>query len=250
MYFCCSVPPSLRLAPNETPSEHILWMNDTRQQWSLLSSFTDHMIRREENRNPFLAGASGVSRLSIVSERKGNRQMMALGKFCRVFNSQSPSILFWPTLMLLLTSMASTPGTALTATSQTGYIFSQPDQETHSTIRVWIMLDLSLGIKNKSLFSPFHFPFSLFPFRQEFTTLQTVPSNKRFTFSNTANKGDHRNDHLMLKTIHCIETNIKGGREDDWPGHKYIICDKATISPATQLSSSALAHTTSPHWIY
>ena len=153
--FSCSVackcnfavlsPPSLRFAPNETPSEHILWMNDTRQQWSLLSSFTDHMIRREENRNPFLAGASGVSRLSIVSERKGNRQMMALGKFCRVFNSQSPSILFWPTLMLLLTSMASTPGPALTATSQTGYIFSQPDQETHSTIRVWIMLDLSLG---------------------------------------------------------------------------------------------------------
>ena len=32
------------------------------------------MIRREENRNPFLAGAPGVSRLSIVSERKGNRQ--------------------------------------------------------------------------------------------------------------------------------------------------------------------------------
>ena len=186
------------------------------------------MIRREENRNPFLAGASGVSSLSDVSEKKGNRQMMVLGKFCRVFNSQSPSILFWPTLMLLLTSMASTPGTALTATSQTGYIFSQPDQETHSTIRVWIMLDLSLGIKNKSLFSLFHFPFSLFPFRQKFTTLQTppskdqrmsniwqLPSNKRFTFSNTANKGDHRNDHLMLKT--------------------------------TQLSSSALAHTTSPH---
>ena len=94
------------------------------------------MTRREENRDPFLAGASGVSRLSIVSERKGNRQMMALGKFCRVSNSQSPSILFWPTLMLLLTSMASTPGKALTATSQTGYIFSQPDQETHSTIRV------------------------------------------------------------------------------------------------------------------
>ena len=154
LLFC---PFSLRFAPNET-----LWMNNTRQQWSLLSSFTDHMIRREENRNPFLAGASGVSRLSIVSERKGNRQMMALGKFCRVFNSQSPSILFWPTLMLLLTSMASTPGTALTATSQTGYIFSQLDQETHSTIRVWIMLDLSLGIKNMSLFSIF--PFSLFPF--------------------------------------------------------------------------------------
>ena len=142
------------------------------------------------------------------------------------------------------------PGAALTATSQTKYIFSQPDQETHSTICVWIMLDLSLGIKNKFLFSLFHFPFSLFPFRQEFTTLQTVPSNKRFTFSNTANKGDHRNDHLMLKTIHCIETNIKGGREDDWPGHKYIICDKAAISPATQLSSSALAHTTSHHRTY
>ena len=47
-------------------------------------------------------------------------------------------------------------------------------------------------------------------YRQEFTTLQTLPSNKRFTFSNnctkrftfsnTANKGDHRNNHLMLKT--------------------------------------------------
>ena len=236
MYFCCSVPPSLRFAPNETPSEHILWMNDTRQQWSLLSSFTDHMIRREENRNPFLAGASGVSRLSIVSERKGNRQMMALGKFCRVFNSQSPSILFWPTLMLLLTSMASTPGTALTATSQTGYIFSQPDQETHSTIRVWIMLDLSLGIKNKSLFSLFHFPFSLFPFRQKFTTLQTSPSKDQ-RMSNIwqlpsikptpANKCDHHNCHLTL--------NINPLHKAEYRGRP------------TPLSSSPLTHTP-PHY--
>ena len=89
----------------------------------------DTMARRKENRDPFLASTSSVSTLSDVSEKKGNRQMMALEKFCRVFNSQSPSILFWPTLMLLLTSMVSTPGTALTATSQTGYIFSQPDQE-------------------------------------------------------------------------------------------------------------------------
>ena len=126
------------------------------------------------------------------------------------------------------------------------------------------MLDLSLEMKNKFLFFPFsifHFPFPIFPLvRQKLYYPQTspskdqrmsniwqLPSNKRFTFSYTANKGDHRNDHLMLKTIHCIETNIKEGREDDWPGHKYIICDKATISPATQLSSSALAHTTSPH---
>ena len=167
------------------------------------------MIRREENRNPFLAGASGVPRLSIVSERKGNRQMMALGRFCRVFNSQSPSILFWPTLMLLPTSMASTPGTALTATSQTKYISSQPDQKTHSTIRVWIMLDLSLGTKISLSFpfSIFPFPFSLFHFRQKFTTLQTSPSKDQ-RMSNIwqlpsikptpANKGDHHNCHLLL----------------------------------------------------
>ena len=94
------------------------------------------MARRKENRDPFLASTSGVSTLSDVSEKKGSRQLMVLGKFCGVFNSRSPSLLFWSTLMLLLTSMASPPGTALTATSQTGYIFSQPDQETHSTIRV------------------------------------------------------------------------------------------------------------------
>ena len=63
------------------------------------------MARREENRDPFLASTSGVSTLSDVSEKKGSRQLMVLGKFCWVFNSQSPSILFWSTLMLLLTSM-------------------------------------------------------------------------------------------------------------------------------------------------
>ena len=76
------------------------------QYLSCFSKQKLYMIRRrEENRYPFLAGASGVSSLSDVSEKKGNRQGMVLGKFCRVLNSQSPSILFWPTLMLLLTSM-------------------------------------------------------------------------------------------------------------------------------------------------
>ena len=75
---------------------------------------------------------------------------------------------------------------------------------------------------NEKLVSLFHFPFSLFPFQQKFTTLQTSPSKdqrmsniwqlpsnkrftfsnnctKRFTFSNTANKGDHRNNHLKYE---------------------------------------------------
>ena len=98
---------------------------------------------------------------------------MALGKFCRVFNSQSPSILFWPTLMLLLTSMTmmklskeeleiktralreesfaktisfvrllgdltsmvSTPKTALTATSQNGYRRIKSGRQSTSKIR-------------------------------------------------------------------------------------------------------------------
>ena len=191
------------------------------------------MIRREENRNPFLTGASDVFRLSIASEGKGNRQMMALGKFCRVFNSQSPSILFWPTLMLLLTSMASTPGTALTATSQTGYIFSQPDQETHSTIRVWIMLDLCLGIKDKSLFSLFHFPFSLFgkklpPCKHRPQRIKGYPifGNCPPIKPTPANKCDHHNCHLIL--------NIN-------PLHKAEYRRRPT-----PLSSSALAHTP-PH---
>ena len=63
------------------------------------------MTRRKENRDPFLASTSGVSTLSDVSEKKGSRQLMVLGKFCGVFNSRSPSLLFWSTLTLLLTSM-------------------------------------------------------------------------------------------------------------------------------------------------
>merc|ERR1712155_172055 len=66
------------------------------------------MTRKEENRDSFLASTSGVSSLSDVSEKKGSRQLMVLGKFCWVFNSQSPSILFWSTLTLLLTSMTMT----------------------------------------------------------------------------------------------------------------------------------------------
>ena len=66
------------------------------------------VARRKENRDPFLASASGVSTLSDVSEKKGSRQLMVLGKFCGVFNSRSPSLLFWSTLTLLLTSMTMT----------------------------------------------------------------------------------------------------------------------------------------------
>ena len=66
------------------------------------------MTRRKENRDPFLASTSGVSTLSDVSEKKGSRQLMVLGKFCGVFNSRSPSLLFWSTLTLLLTSMTMT----------------------------------------------------------------------------------------------------------------------------------------------
>ena len=66
------------------------------------------MARRKENRDPFLASTSGVSTLSDVSEKKGSRQLMVLGKFCGVFNSRSPSLLFWSTLTLLLTSMTMT----------------------------------------------------------------------------------------------------------------------------------------------
>ena len=60
--------------------------------------------------------------------------------------------------------------------------------------------------KNKSHFSLFHFPFSLFPFRQKFTTLQTSPSKDQ-RMSNIwqlpsikptpANKGDHHDCHLL-----------------------------------------------------
>ena len=66
------------------------------------------VARRKENRDPFLASTSGVSTLSDVSEKKGSRQLMVLGKFCGVFNSRSPSLLFWSTLTLLLTSMTMT----------------------------------------------------------------------------------------------------------------------------------------------
>ena len=66
------------------------------------------MARREEDRDPFLASTSGVSTLSDVSEKKGSRQLMVLGKFYGVFNSRRPSLLFWSTLTLLLTSMTMT----------------------------------------------------------------------------------------------------------------------------------------------
>ena len=86
------------------------------------------------------------------------------------------------------------------------------------------MLDLSLEMKNKFLFFPFsifHFPFPIFPLvRQKLYYPQTSPSkdqrmsniwqwppNKRFTFSNTANKCDHHNYHptLNINPLHKAE---------------------------------------------